>query len=107
MKRYPLSPLPHHNHSQREIPQDKLPDRPKNQENNNYPDLSKSVTVEGLSIPLNSDVIMNIRYVSSSRNFSANLNCKLFTMDERKVSNVNGVLGKSELDPVKVQYMKN
>ena len=29
-KWYPLSPLPHHHHSQREIPQDKLPDRPEN-----------------------------------------------------------------------------
>ena len=106
-KQYPLSPLPHHNQSQREIPQDKLPDRPENKENN-CPDLSsKSVTVEGLSIPLNSDVIMNIRYVSSSRrNFSANLNHKLFTMDERKMSNVNGVLGKSKLDPVRVQYIR-
>ena len=49
---------------------------------------SKSAPVDGsgvLSIPLASDVIMKIRYVSSSRrNFSANLNRKIFTVAERK-----------------------
>ena len=60
-----------------------------------------------LPIPLDSDVIMKIRYVSSSRrNFSANLNRKLFTMAERKASNVNGALGKCKLDPAKIEYIK-
>ena len=62
---------------------------------------------EILSIPISSDVIMNIRYVSSSRrNFSANLNRKIFTVAERKLSNVNGVLGKSQVDPDKVVYIR-
>ena len=78
---------------------------------NNDPDLcSKPAAVDSgevLSIPLDSNVIMKIRYISSSRrNFSANLNRKTFTMAERKVSNVNGVLGKSKLDPDKVKYIQ-
>ena len=62
---------------------------------------------EVLPIPLDSDIIMKIRYVSASRrNFSANLNCKIFTMTERKASNVNGALGKCKLDPEKIAYIK-
>ena len=61
---------------------------------------------EVLPIPLDSDVIMKIRYVSASqRNFSANLNRKIFTMAERKASNVNGALGKCKLDPEKIAYI--
>ena len=85
-------------------------DDPENRENNDPERTSKSAPVDSsgvLSIPLASDVIMKIRYVSSSRrNFSANLNRKIFTVAERKVSNVNGVLGKSQLDPDKVAYIR-
>ena len=49
--------------------------------------LQKLAPVDGngvLSIPLASDVIMKTRYVNSSRrNFSANLNHKIFTVAER------------------------
>ena len=109
------SARPHQQHQlQREIQQadvpNKLLDDSENRENND-PDLSsKSAAVDSgevLRIPLDSDVLMKIRYVSSSRrNFSANSNCKTFTEDERKVSNVNGVFGKSKLDPGKVAYIK-
>ena len=59
-----------------------------------------------LPIPPDSKVIMKIRYASSSRrNFSANLNQKIFTKAERKVSNVNGTLGKCKLDP-EIKYIK-
>ena len=80
---------------------------PGNRENSD-PDLcSKSAAVDSgevLSIPLDLYVIMKIRYISSSRRkFSANLNRKIFTMAERKVSNVNG---KSKLDPDKVKYVQ-
>ena len=133
-KRYPLSAVPHpqqqqgetlapmamhvnkeHQHQlQRETQQAdmpyKLPDDAENRENNDPDFSSKSAAVDSgevLSIPLDSDVIMKIRYVSlSRRNFSANLNRKIFTMAERKVSNINGVLGKSKLDPDKVKYIK-
>ena len=33
--------------------------------------------------------------------------CKIFTRAERAVSNVNGVLGKSQLDVDKVAYIKS
>ena len=85
---------------------------PENRENNDPKRTSKSAPVEGsgvLSIPLASDVIMKIRYMyvsSSRRNFLASLNRKIFTVAERKVSNVNGVLGKSQLDPDKVAYIR-
>lgn len=60
-----------------------------------------------LPIPLDSDVIMKIQYVSASRrNFSANLNRKIFTMAERKASNVNEALGKCKLDPEKLHTLK-
>jgi hypothetical protein len=57
-----------------------LPDDPEHKENNDPDPGSKAAdNGEVLSIPLNSDVIMEIRDVSSSRrNFSANLNRKLF-----------------------------
>lgn len=85
-------------------------DDPENRENNDPERTSKSAPVDSsgvLSIPLASDVVMKIRYVSSSRrNFSANLNRKIFTVAERKVSNVNGVLSKSQLNPDKVAYIR-
>ena len=43
--------------------------------------------------------------VFSRRKFAPNLNRKIFTMDERKGSNVQGVLGKSQLDPDKINYI--
>ena len=39
-------------------------------------------------------------------NTDPGLNRKFFTMAERKVSNVNGALGKCKLDPEKIKYVK-
>ena len=42
----------------------------------------------------------------SRRNFAARLVCELFTIEERKTCNVRGVLGKDQLDPSVVEYIK-
>ena len=48
------------------------------------------------SIPMDSDTIMKLRYVSSSRrNFAANMMRRIFSKAEREVSNVLGKLGKA------------
>ena len=51
--------------------------------------------------------IVRISRVSTSRqNFSANLNRRIFSREERAVSDVAGVHGKSKLDSKKVEYIK-
>ena len=42
----------------------------------------------------------------SRRNFAARLVRELFTIEERKTCNVRGVLGKDQLDPSVVEYIK-
>ena len=62
---------------------------------------------ELLTVPIDPGVPPNLRYVSASRqNFATNVMCKLFTKTERGVNNANGVLGKSQLDVDKVEYIK-
>ena len=51
---------------------------------------------ELLTVPIDPGVILNLRYVSASRqNFATTVMRKLFTKAEREISNVNGVLGKA------------
>ena len=60
-----------------------------------------------MSIPMDSDVLVKLRHASASRrNFSANVMRKVFSKAEREVSNIRGKLGKSQLDPEKVEYIK-
>ena len=62
--------------------------------------------IELLTIPIDPGVILNLRYVSASRqNFDTNVMRKLFTEAERETSNVNGGLGKAKLDVDKVEYI--
>ena len=42
----------------------------------------------------------------SRKNFCANLTRELFTEEEMKSSNVRGVLGKNQLDPLKIAEIK-
>ena len=61
-----------------------------------------------LAVPLDSDVTVKLMYVSSSqRNFAANIMRKIFKKSEREVSNVRGKLGKSQLDPDKIGYIRS
>ena len=63
---------------------------------------------ELLTIPIDPGVLVKLRYISASRkNFATNVMRKLFTRAEREISNVKGVLGKSQLDPLKVEYIKS
>jgi hypothetical protein len=55
---------------------------------------------ELLTVPIDPGVLLNLHYVSASRqNFAINVMRKLFTRAERETSNVNGVLGKSRDAP--------
>ena len=57
---------------------------------------------------INDAEIVCISRVSTSRqNFSANLNRRIFSKEERAISNMAGVLGKSKLDPKRVDYIKS
>ena len=57
---------------------------------------------------INDAEIVHISRVSTSRqNFSANLNRRIFSKKERAISNMAGVLGKSKLDPKRVDYIKS
>lgn len=47
------------------------------------------------------------RESSSVGNFAARLNCKVFTVEERMLSNVSGSQGKQKLDPQKILAIKN
>ena len=63
---------------------------------------------ELLTVPIDPGVLLNLCYVSASRqNFATNVMRKLFTRAKRKTSNVNGVLGKTKLDVDKVEYIKS
>lgn len=60
-----------------------------------------------LPVPIDPDTLVKLRHASSSRrNFAANLMRKIFGKAEREVSNVRGKLGKSQLDPDKIDYIK-
>ena len=60
------------------------------------------------TVPLDPGILLKLRYISGSRqNFATNVMRKLFTRAERAISNVNGVLGKSQLDVDKVEYIKS
>ena len=48
--------------------------------------------------------IVCISQVSTST--SANLNCRIFSKEERAISNVAGVFRKSKLDPKRVDYIE-
>ena len=62
---------------------------------------------ELLTVPIDPGVLRNLCYVSASRqNFATNVMCKLFTRAKWETSNVNGVIGKSQLDVDKVEYIK-
>ena len=54
----------------------------------------------------NAELVRISRVSTSRQNFSANLNCRIFSREERAVSNVAGVLGKSKLDPKRVDYIE-
>ena len=63
---------------------------------------------ELLTVPIDPGVLLKLRYISASRqNFATNVMRKLFTRAERETSNVNGVLGKSQLDVERVEYIKS
>ena len=60
-----------------------------------------------LPVPIDADTLLKLRHASSSRrNFAANVMRKIFGKAEREVSNVRGKLGKSQLDPAKIDYIK-
>ena len=60
-----------------------------------------------LPVPIDSDTLVKLRHASSSRrNFAANVMRKIFGKAEREVSNVRGKLGKSQLDPAKIDYIQ-
>ena len=60
-----------------------------------------------LPVPIDPGTLVKLRYASSSRrNFAANVMRKIFVKAEREVSNVRGKLGKSQLDPDKIDYIK-
>ena len=40
-------------------------------------------------------------------NFAANINCRVFTIEERAIANVRGKAGKVLLDPERINYIKN
>ena len=63
---------------------------------------------ELLTVPVDPGVLLKLHYISASRqNFATNVMRKVFTRAERETSNVNGVLGKSQLDVDKVEYIKS
>ena len=69
--------------------------------------VSETLAGDVMSIPMDSDVLVKLRHASASlRNFSANVMRKVFSKAEREVSNVRGKLGKSQLDPEKIEYIK-
>ena len=52
--------------------------------------------------------LLEVKRQSVSRNkFATNMIRKLIPLDERKVSNVKGVLGKKKLDPEKLSQIRN
>ena len=56
---------------------------------------------------IHTDTLVKLRHTSSSRrNFAANIMRLMFTKPEREVSNVRGKLGKSQLDPERIDYIK-
>ena len=62
----------------------------------------------GTCVLIDDAEIVHISRVSTSRQkFSANLNRRIFSKEERAISNVAGVLGKSKLDPKRVDYIKS
>jgi hypothetical protein len=62
---------------------------------------------EGAGVLIDDAEIVRISRVSTSRgNFSANFNPRIFSKEEREISNVAVVLGKSKLDPKRVDYIK-
>lgn len=69
--------------------------------------VSETLAGDVMSIPMDSDVLVKLRHASASRrNFSANVMRKVFSKAEREVSNVRGKLGKSQLDPEKIEHVK-
>ena len=74
------------------------------------PEAPSNVTsgdTNNISIPMDSDALVRLRYISvSRRNFAANVMCKIFSTAEREVRNVRGKLGKSQLDPERIEYIK-
>ena len=53
------------------------------------------------------EIVCISRISTSRQNFSANLNHRIFSKEERAINNVAGVLGKSKLDPKRVDYIKS
>ena len=54
------------------------------------------------------DEAMRIKNNSLSRmNFAANINRRVFTIEERAIANVRGKAGKVLLDPERINYIKN
>ena len=59
-------------------------------------------------VPQTSINLNEIRLNSRSRmNFTVQLMRQLFSENERKVSNVNGKMGKKKLDPQRIAYIRN
>ena len=63
---------------------------------------------KGKQIHMESDFLVQLRNASASRrNFAANLMRELFDNAEQEASNVNGKLGKSQLDQKKIEYIRS
>ena len=72
------------------------------------PSVSTAPTIEKSTEDFSTTFLVDMKTQSSSRpNFAARLVRSLYSIDERKISNVRGVLGKKRLSPRRLGRIKN